>query len=316
MIVEARILLVGLAMFGFLGLAATLIVPLIAKSWAQGSAAQRAMRLVDLRLLPTAIAGVGSAIVTAAFVFFEPRWDGESVSLAVQVVAAFAGLLLVTAGFRGFRLVLATRRTTQDWLRHAQPVILSGISVPALVVDSSFPIVSVVGFRRPRLVIARAVIESCSDEELGAILAHEQGHIDRHDNLRRLLLSIAPDVLNWLPVSARMFAAWCDAAEDAADDDAERVGEAGRVRLASALLKVARLAPAASAPAPMPASALYRGERVERRVRRLLEARDRESSSVSPGWSVGVALTVVAITSLTMLQSVHELVEVVINVLP
>jgi Zn-dependent protease with chaperone function len=92
------------------------------------------------------------------------------------------------------------------WLRSAQPVTLAGISAPALVVESEFPVVSVVGLRRPRLVIARAVLDSCSNEELRAILAHEQGHIDRRDNLRRLLLSIAPDILNWLPVSERMFA--------------------------------------------------------------------------------------------------------------
>ena len=316
MIVEARILLVGLATFGVLGLFATLVAPFVTRSWISGSAAQRAARLANLRLLPTTIAGVGCVIVSAAFIAFEPRWDGETVSTAVQLAAAFAGLLLITSLWRALRLVRETRRTAQAWLRSAQPVTLAGISAPAVVVESDFPVVSVVGLRRPRLVIARAVLDSCSDEELRAILAHEQGHIDRRDNLRRLLLSIAPDILNWLPVSERMFAAWCDAAEEAADDDAGRAGEGGRLRLASALLKVARLAPAASVPAPMPASALYRGENLERRVRRLLEARHRESSSFSPAWFARVALAVVAVTSFTMLGSVHEFVEGLIHFLP
>jgi Zn-dependent protease with chaperone function len=316
MIVEARILIVGLATFGVLGLAATLVVPLVTGSWINGSAAQRAARLAGLRLLPTTVAGVGCAVVTAAFVAFEPRWAGENVSTTVQLAAAFAGLLLVTSLWRALWLVHETRRTTQTWLRNARPVTLTGISAPALVVESDFPVVSVVGLRRPRLVIARAVLDSCSEEELRAILAHEQGHIDRRDNLRRLLLSIAPDILNWLPVSGRMFAAWCDAAEEAADDDADRAGEGGRVRLASALLKVARLAPAASVATPMPASALYRGENIERRVRRLLEARHHESSSFSRAGSARMALAVVAVTSITMLGSVHELVERLIHFLP
>jgi len=316
MIVEARILLVSLATFGALGLVATLVVPFVTRSWIGGSAAQRAARLANLRLLPTTIAGVGCAIVAAAFIAFEPQWDGESVSTIVQLAAAFAGLLLVTSLWRALWLVHETRRTTRTWLRSAQPVALAGISAPALVVESEFPLVSVVGLRRPRLVIARAVLDSCSDEELRAILAHEQGHIDRRDNLRRLLLSITPDILNWLPVSERMFAAWCDAAEEAADDDAERVGEGGRVRLASALLKVARLAPAASEPGPMPASALYRGENIERRVRRLLETRHPDSSSISRAWSARVALAVVAVASFTMLGGVHELVEGLIQFLP
>ena len=316
MTVEVRILIVGLAAFGFLGLIATLVVPFFARPFTRGSAAQRAARLADLRLLPTAIACVGGAIVAAAFVWFEPRWDGENIGTAVPLAAAFAALLLVTAGWRAFRLVQATRRTTLMWRRQAQHVTLAGISAPAMVVDSAFPVVTVVGLRRPRLVIARSVLESCSEEELQAILAHEQGHIDRHDNLRRLLLSIAPDVLNWLPVSAKMFAAWCDAAEEAADDDAARTGPDGRVRLAAALVKVARLAPAAGVQTPMPASALYRGESLERRVRRLLETRHREASSFLPAWSARVALAVLAVTSLTVLESVHALVEGLIHTLP
>ena len=316
MSVAERILLVGLAAFGVLGLVSTLVVPFIARRWTRGSAAQRAARLASLRLLPTAIAGVGSAIVTAAFVSFEPRWEGENISIAVQVIGVFAAALLVTSVWRGFRLIRATRRTAHAWLRNARPVTLQGISAPSLVIESDFPVVTVVGLRRPRLVIARSVLDSCSEDELRAILAHEQGHIDRHDNLRRLLLSIAPDILNWFPVSARMFAAWSDAAEEAADDDADRAGEGGRVRLASALVKVARLAPSSTAPAPMPASALYRGESLERRVRRLLDARDGESSSFSPAWPARIALGLVAVTSFTMLERVHEVVEALIHILP
>jgi hypothetical protein len=324
MTVEARILIVGLAAFGFLGLAATLlslalakvIVPFVAGPFTKGSAAQRATRLADLRLLPTAIAVVGGAIVAAAFVVFEPRWDGEDVGTVLPLTAAFSVSLLLTAAWRGFRLIQTTRRLTQAWLRQARPVTLPGISAPALIVNSEFPVVTVIGLRRPRLVIARSVLDSCSDEELRAILAHEQGHIDRHDNLRRLLLSIAPDVLNWLPVSAKMFAAWCDAAEEAADDDATKTGTDGRVRLAAALVKVARLAPANGVQSPMPASALYRGESLERRVRRLLETRHRETSRFSPAWSARVALLALAVTSLTVLESVHELVEGLIHSLP
>jgi beta-lactamase regulating signal transducer with metallopeptidase domain len=315
MMVAERILLVGLAAFGVLGLAATLVVPLVAIRRTRGSAAQRAARLANLRLLPTVIATIGSAIVTAAFIRFEPRWYGENISVAVQIVGALAAALLITSVWRGFQLIRSTRRTAQAWLQHARPISLPGISAPSLVIESDFPVVTVVGLRRPRLVIARSVLDSCSDDELQAILAHEQGHIDRHDNLRRLLLSVAPDILNWFSVSARMFAAWSDAAEEAADDDADRVGEGGRVRLASALLKVARLAPSTTVPAVMPASALYRGESLERRVRRLLEVRQRESSSF-PAWPARVALAMVALTSVTMLERVHEVVETLIHILP
>ena len=234
----------------FSGCVATLLVPLprdvIAHS-STGSAARPARsRLADLRLLPTAIAARrrrdrdrglrlrssrGGTARTSARPCRSPR---RSRRFCWSRPAGAA-----------FRLVQRDAPNDAGVASQAQPVTLAGISAPALVVDSDFPVVTVVGLRRPRLVIARSVLESCSDEELRAILAHEQGHIDRHDNLRRLLLSIAPDVLNWLPVSAKMFAAWRDAAEEAADDDAARTGADGRLRLASALVKVARLAPAA-----------------------------------------------------------------------
>src|SRR5688572_4807618 len=116
MTVELRILIVGLAAFGLLGLVATLVVPFLAAPLTRGSAAQRAARLADLRLLPTAVAGIGGMIVAAAFVLFEPRWDGENIGTAVPLAAAFAAALLITAGWRGFRLIQATRRTTQAWL--------------------------------------------------------------------------------------------------------------------------------------------------------------------------------------------------------
>jgi Zn-dependent protease with chaperone function len=121
-------------------------------------------------------------------------------------------------------LARATRRLVRQWLVTAEAVSLPGISAPAFAVTSEFPIVAVIGWRRPRLIIARAVLASCSPDELRAVLAHEQGHIDRRDNMRRLLLSIAPDVLAWLPSSERLFIDWRDAAEEAADDDAARSG--------------------------------------------------------------------------------------------
>ncbi len=143
--------------------------------------------------------------------------------------------------------------------------------MPALAVTAPFPIVAVLGLRRPTLVIARSVLAACTPDELRAILAHEQGHIDRRDNLRRLLLAVSPDVVAWLPASDRLFAEWSSAAEEAADDDAARAGAAGRLHLASALMKVARLATGHAAADVMPASALYCGHNLDGRVRRLLE---------------------------------------------
>ena len=315
MTVEVRILLVGLAVFSGTGLVVAMLVPVVGGRRVKGTAAQRASRLADLRLLPSMAALTASVVVAAAFLAFEPQWDGEDVGAAVPLLAALAMLLLGTAAWRGVQLIRTTRAVIGDWLRTAEPISLPGISVPAFAVSSEFPIVTVVGLRHPRLIIARSVLDSCSDAELRAILAHEQGHIDRRDNLRRLLIWIAPDILNWLPVSETMFAAWREAAEEAADDEAVRCGADG-TRLAAALVKVARLAAGSHHQSPMPASALYRGESLERRVRRLLATSDAIASRPARPWPAWLALGLLVAGSLTVLQTVHGIFEGLIHSLP
>lgn len=311
-----RIAGVSLAAFAGAGLAITVLIPVLARRWATGTALQRAQRLAWLRLLPTVVAAFAGALTLSAFLMFEPRIDGEEIGLTAPALAVFGALLLATSFWRGVQLVRATRTTVTNWMRSAKPVALEGISAPTFAVEADFPVVCVVGFFKPRLLIARSVLDCCSEEELGAILAHEQGHIDRRDNLRRLLISIAPDLLNWLPASTRLCDAWREAAEEAADDDAVKRGADGRVRLAEALVKVARLAPAAGRRTPMPASALYRGESLDRRVRRLLNDCESGSGPRSMGWPMSLAATAVVVLALTSLQSIHGLVETLIHRLP
>jgi hypothetical protein len=133
--------------------------------------------------------------------------------------------------------------------------------------------------------------------------------------MSRLLLSITPDVLAWLPSSERLFADWRDAAEEAADDDAARCGEDGRVRLASALIKVARLAPRAPQQTMMPASALYRGESLDRRVRRLLDS-DIPAGTPPSRWRGRLLLATGLALAPSALDTVHGVVETVIHWMP
>ena len=316
MIFELRLVVVALAAFAGVSLAMAALVPFIAERWAVGSPARRAKRLAALRLLPSVAAFVTSAIVTASFVFFENRRDGEHYGQAMPLLAAFAVLLLATTAWRVYRLTRSTRTIVREWLRGAEPITLPGVNIPAFAVPAGFPIVAVVGLNRPRLIIARSVLATCSDEELRAVLAHEQGHVERRDNLRRLLLAATPDVLTWLPASSKMFAAWRQAAEEAADDDAANAGRHGRVQLASALVKVARLAPAEVCPPPMSASALYRGEDLERRVRRLLEPDGPKTAASGPAWISRAAIASAIAVSVLVLEDIHGFVETLIHTLP
>jgi hypothetical protein len=320
MSVELRILVVGFAAFATAGMAAALIVPAIAGCLTRGSGALRARRLASLRMFPSIIAAATGGVVLLAFAIFEPRQEDEYMGAAIPGLASFSLLLIAGSVWRARRLARATRALEQRWMSSATPIPLAGISVPAFAVEADFPIVAVVGWRRPRLLIARSVLASCSPDELTAVLAHEQGHIDRRDNLRRLMLSVAPDILAWLPVSERMLAAWREAAEDAADDDAARTGTDGRVRLASALVKVARLAPGRRASGLMPASALYSGDGLDRRVRRLLDPPLSGSERRAAPWRARVWRSALVLGGLAAaalaLEGVHAAIEVAIHRLP
>ena len=312
---EARIAVIGLAAFAATGLLTAVLVPLAARHFVAGAAAVRARRLTALRLLPSVAALAAGTLVTAAFVFFEPRRPGEEIGTVFPVFAVIGMALLGTALWRGVYTALMTRRLLRGWMTRPEPVALNGISIPAVAVDSAFPIVAVAGVWHPRLIIARSVLQSCTSDELTAILAHEQGHIDRRDNLRRLLIAAAPDVISWLPTSGKLFAAWREATEEAADDAASQAGADGRIRLASALIKVAKLAPAAPAPAVIPTSALYCGERLDRRIRRLLEpviGEDRPAAT----WRNRLTVALGAGAAALALEGIHAAIEVAIHTLP
>ncbi len=316
MTLELRILTVSLAAFALAGLAAALVVPALASRLGTNPAVLRARRLAMLRLLPAGAATAAGLVVTAAFLAFEPRQSGEYMGWVLKASALFGATLLLATAWRWIRVAHATRRLARAWLVSAEPVALAGIGLPAMAVTSSFPVVAVVGLLRPRLVIARSVLAACTHEELQAILAHEQGHLDRRDNLSRLMLAVTPDVLAWLPASARIFEAWCHAAEEAADDDAVRIGKDGRLCLASALVKVARLASGPPASSLMPASALYSGENLDGRVRRLLEPRTGAATPRPHGAEMLAAVASLAIVSAFALQELYALIEVAIRVLP
>jgi Zn-dependent protease with chaperone function len=281
-----------------------------------GGAADRASRLLALRVLPAAVSVLAGALAAVSFLRFEPPGKSEAVGFVVLLLAAWGLALILSAPIRLVAVHLRTRRVVRGWMTTARPLALPGSPLPAWVVEADFPIVAVVGILKPRLILARSVVERCSADELEAILAHEHAHLRRHDNARRALLQSLPDPLGWLPISRAIDRAWHDVTEEAADDAAAASGESIRVHLASALVRVARLAPAAPRVLDLPASALFRGEPLERRIRRLL---DRSGSSTIPerrtAWWLAVS-AVLAIGVLGNLNLVHHLTELAITYLP
>jgi Zn-dependent protease with chaperone function len=264
----------------------------------------RSRRLLALRLSPAIVAAlVALGLVLQAFLRFEPWSTKERVGTSLILFAAISGGVLVIGILRGSLDLYATRRLVRRWSRDARPIRLPGVTLPAFTVEERFPIVTIAGCAKPRLFLSCEVLERCTRAELAAIIAHESGHLRRGDPWKRLLLRACPDVLGLTPVGVAIEHGWAAAAEQAADDEASAAGTERSIDLASALLKVARLAGTAK-PHGLPMTALYRGDGVASRVARLLE-RHTPLAVAAPGPRVARrAMALVACTLLVLVSAV------------
>jgi bla regulator protein blaR1 len=237
--------LVLLATFGLVSL---LLSGLLALAWRAGlgRVSATSLDLLALRLLPSAGALlIALTVVLPAFLGFEPRREQEAAGPVLIALAALAIATLAGGVWRGWRAARAARTL----LHRCRPEPLAGPQgTPVHVLESSEPLVAVIGAWRPRIVATKAVRAACSGEEFGAVLAHEAAHLAARDNLKLLLLTAAPDALALTPFAAALAERWRAAAEYAADQRATRGNPERRLALASALIKVARLVQSRAAP--------------------------------------------------------------------
>lgn len=296
--------------------------------------AAQAQALLYLRLLPFAGAILfACGFIIPAYLHYEPHQTNEVVSLKLALCAACCCAGLALAVWRGLRSWLATRRLVADWLRHAEPLRLFDARVPVYRVRHRFPVIAIVGVLSPRLFIASHLFDELSAEELRAAMMHEDGHLAAHDNLKRALLRACRDVLMLVPLGRTLDHAWAEQTEAAADEHAARAGGAtSALDLASALVKIARLVPAAGALRPtMPAGAFLIGADGESciawRVRRLARLATNEpprfhASNTALNFLLagvlGAALLISATVSLSqphMLAPLHDALEHVVDAL-
>lgn len=315
-----RVALVLLAAF-FLASVATSVIawicarPLLAAAAATGSATLKARSLALFRLLPSACAAAVTALILIPGYVSHERPGSEEAGVTLWLLAS-AGAALIAASIAGVAAsVRKTARLRRVWLAAARPVAVEGAGISAYALDLSYPLVAVLGVFRPRLFISTQVLRHCPARELAAIVEHELAHVRRRDNLLRLWMDAAPDLLRLTSVPARTAAAWHRAVEHRADEAASR-----RLDLASALVRVSRMA--SGSPAfVMPASALYGGGTIDERVRHLLGS---HADSAAPLWAIAlgaatcIAVMAVAIAAGTGAASgaAHSLLEITVSTLP
>ncbi|MGA8621431.1 MAG: M56 family metallopeptidase [Candidatus Sulfotelmatobacter sp.] len=277
------------------------------------SARRCADLLFALRLAPFVIAtAVTFAFVVPSFLLLEPRTVSEPIG-SLPVVLGLCGIALAMAGT--WNAVLALRRasrTVAQWSNAAQPISSGSVannSVSLLRSSAVAPPLSAAGILRPTVWLSQAAESVLSQRELQSALRHEVVHIRRRDNLRKLILCLLA-----FPGTAELERTWREATEMAADDAAvSSASEA--LDLASAVIKLSRLA--RLDPPPELTTALVRGpaESVNERVERLLawtERRENPSPAYSLGYALGAAVGVVATLAITyseLLVRIHTATE-------
>lgn len=206
-----------------------------------------------------------------SYLLLEPRASAERIGWVCLVSALTGAAVWAVALGRTLEALAGKRRDWRRCFRQGARLPAAAGRLPVHVVESEAPMLALAGIFRPRIVVSRGVLRVLSSEELRAAFDHEQAHGVSRDNLKRLLLLLAPDPLPFFPVLGALDRCWARAAEWAADDRAAAGDSRRSLSLAAALVRVARLgAPARPVPTLMATLAGSAAEELSTRVDRLL----------------------------------------------
>jgi len=164
------------------------------------------------------------------------------------VPAALLVTLLVVTGLLGAIRVVRLKRGVVRLSAMLGPVLpeapdavaAAGLRARASCVEvrrDAEPYAVCIGMLSPRLVISTGLVQLLTDDELVAVLAHEERHRRRHAPLRQLLARATVRALFFVPVLGDLLDAHLLAEEVVADQEAAAL--AGRQALVVALKKLA-----------------------------------------------------------------------------
>ncbi len=258
---------------------------------------RRARLLVAIRLVPCLLGLLATVVVASTFIRYEPRDTTEEPGLVLLMLAGCALSVILAAAVRLTAAAWRTGKCHRLVDRHGQRIEVAGFPLPVWSIAARFPVAAASGVLRPRLILSSRILEECSADELLTVLRHELSHLRRHDNLIRAAWIALPDVFAFTRTGRELSNRWHEAVEEAADDDAVRADDGARLAFADTLVRVGRMA-GEKPPAWMPVLALFDGDSLEKRVRRLLEpettAVARTSSRLGGAVLVGMMLAIAA----------------------
>jgi Zn-dependent protease with chaperone function len=224
--------------------------------------------LFALRVVPFALScAVVLGLCVPSYLWLEPQATGERIGFACVVFAVFGVALWCTSLFKVFRAFSASYQHRGLYQDSGYETRLPGESLPVVIVEDESPLLALVGVFRSRLLVSRSVLRKLSSEQLDAALRHENAHLKSRDNLKRLVLLLATDIVPFSSRFAVLEQHWAKFSEWAADDQAATGDPVRALSLASALVSIARMGAAPRLPflhAPLVAGDHDLSARVER----------------------------------------------------
>jgi len=311
------------ASFFVLNLAAGLLVGFFSKSVIRHTESKSpraaALYLIVLRLFPLALALLFVvALCVPSYLWLEPAAASErvgffSIMLGLLGVAAW----LVSIARTAYSLAASSRHNQLCRLA-GEEIRVPGESSSLLIVKNEAPLLALSGLLRPRLLISRSVLHALSTEELDTALAHEQSHRRSHDNTKRFLFLLAPDIFPFVRSLRTLEFTLSKYAEWAADDEAAAGDPHRALSLAAALVQVARMGSGPRLPS-LSTSLLACDRDLSARVERLLHPVAPAPPASKPAHHLRTAafllagcLTAILLTP-SALSSVHELLELLLH---
>ena len=242
----ARLFVLALAAFFLvhllLGIAVSALTPAVTRR-AHGLAPLRGARLLfAMRMAPlTGALLVTLGVCVPSYLQFEPLAGEEEIGAICLVAAILGALICVHAVLRAARAAIGSVLFARRCRRNSQPVAVRGAFTAVSMVRHDLPIFALTGVFRPHLLVSNKLLAVLSSSQLEAALDHEQAHVVSHDNLKRLLLMLAPDVFPFVRAFRSIERCWARFSEWAADDYAAAGDERRSLFLADALIRVARI---------------------------------------------------------------------------
>jgi Zn-dependent protease with chaperone function len=274
--------------------------------------------LLAARLFPPVAAVlVVAGICVPSYLWLEPEAAVEQVGFGCLAAALFGVASWSISAGRGLRAIRLSMRYERYCREVGREMRLGAENSSVSVVDEAAGLFALAGILHPRLVISREVFQSLSEEELAAALRHERAHATSHDNLKRLLLLLAPN--KHFAGLESLERGWAQFTEWSADDSAVAGDPLRAVSLAGALVRVARLGASVEA-SPLMTSLVADGRDLEARVDRLLRGALPNGQNLGHGGPRMLAALVLAagifgavMSGPATLQAAHRLLEQLIR---